>query len=65
MVHDIPGFKSWVQTTWLPYTQRVPESVREQFLQQVIDEYLNRHPPDDEGMTHLGMLRLEIEASKP
>ena len=65
MVHDIPGFKSWVRTTWLPYTQRVPESERDNFLQQAIDEYLHRHPPDDDGMTHLGMLRLEVEASKP
>ncbi len=65
MVHDVPGFNSWVRTTWIPYTQRVPESERDKFLQQAIDEYLHRHPPDDDGMTHLGMLRLEVEASKP
>ena len=65
MVHDIPGFKSWVRTTWLPYTQRIPESERDKFLQQAIDEYLHCHPPDEDGMTHLSMLRLEVEASKP
>lgn len=65
MIHDLPGFKSWVRTTWIPYTQRVPENERNKFLQQAIDEYLHRHPPDDDGMTHLGMLRLEVEASKP
>ncbi len=65
MIHEPDGFKSWVRTTWLPYTQRVPESKRDVFLQQAIDEYLHRHPLDDHGMTHLGMLRLEVEAFKP
>ena len=56
------GFAAWFRTTWLPYTQRVPEDRREAFVTAVTDRYLAKHPPDDAGTVHVRMVRLEIEA---
>ena len=57
-------FAAWFRTTWLPYTQRVPEDLREEFIAGVVDRYLAKHPPDAEGRVHVRMVRLEIDAVK-
>lgn len=65
MVFATPeNFAGWLRTTWLPYTQRVPESAREEFVAAVIARYLDRHPLDDAGRVHVRMVRLEIDAVK-
>jgi trans-aconitate 2-methyltransferase len=56
------GFATWLRTTWLPYTQRVPESLREEFIAAVAQRYLARHPIDAKGFVHVRMVRLEIDA---
>ena len=58
------GFAAWLRTTWLPYIQRVPEDVREEFIGAVTDRYVARHPLDAEGRVHVKMVRLEIDAVK-
>ncbi|HEX5398798.1 MAG TPA: methyltransferase domain-containing protein [Verrucomicrobiae bacterium] len=58
------GFATWLRTTWLPYVQRVPENVREEFIAAVRDRYIAKHPPDAEGKVHVRMVRLEIDAVK-
>lgn len=58
------GFATWLHTTWLPYIQRVPQSVREEFIQAVTDRYVAKHPPDAKDMVHVRMVRLEIDAVK-
>ncbi len=58
------GFATWLRTTWLPYTQRVPEALREPFIAAVTDRYLAKHPPDAEGLVHVRMVRLEIAATR-
>lgn len=58
------GFATWLRTTWLPYTQRVPENLREEFIAAVTARYLARHPADKAGQVHVRMVRLEIEAEK-
>jgi trans-aconitate methyltransferase len=58
------GFTAWLRTTWLPYTQRVPENTREEFIAAVTDHYVAKHPPDDDGRVHVRMVRLEIDAVK-
>ena len=66
MVHaDRHGFAGWVRTTWLPYTERVPQSLREQFIEELVSEYLARHPADARGAVHTDMQRLEFVALKP
>jgi trans-aconitate methyltransferase len=56
------GLAAWLRTTWLPYTQRVPEARREEFIAAVVARYVTRHPPDPDGRIHIGMVRLEIDA---
>jgi trans-aconitate methyltransferase len=58
------GLAGWLRTTWLPYTQQVPETKREGFIQALVERYLQRHPVDEQGFIHVQMLRLEIEAKK-
>jgi trans-aconitate methyltransferase len=58
------GLATWVRTTWLPYTQRVPEDLREEFIAAVVQRYVAKHPPDAEGLVHVRMVRLEIAAMR-
>jgi trans-aconitate methyltransferase len=58
------GFAAWLRTTWLPYTQRVPEPLREEFIAAVTGRYVAKHPLDDAGRVHVRMMRLEIDAVK-
>jgi trans-aconitate 2-methyltransferase len=55
-------FAAWFRTTWLPYTQRVPENLRDDFVAAVTDRYVARHPLDDAGQVYVRMVRLEIDA---
>jgi trans-aconitate methyltransferase len=65
-VHDDrTAFEGWIRTTWLPYTQQVPEEKRNIFIAHLAAEYLNKHPVDESGRVHVGMVRLEVEAYKP
>ena len=65
MVHTRDKFTAWIRTTWIRHAQRVPEDLREQFVEEFVDRYLERCPPDSEGLVHTQMARLEIEATKP
>jgi trans-aconitate methyltransferase len=58
------GFATWLRTTWIPYVQRVPENLREEFIAAVTSRYLAKHPPDADGKVHVKMVRLEIDAIK-
>ena len=58
------SFATWLRTTWIPYVQRVPEAVREEFIAAVTRRYVAKHPPDAENRVHVRMVRLEIDAIK-
>ena len=58
------GLATWLRTTWLPYVQRVPEPLREEFIAAVARRYLAKHPPDADGNAQVRMVRLEIDAEK-
>jgi trans-aconitate methyltransferase len=58
------GFTTWLRTTWIPYAQRVPEDLREEFIAAVTRRYVAKHPPDAEQKVHVKMVRLEIDAVK-
>ncbi|MBN2099503.1 MAG: methyltransferase domain-containing protein [Dehalococcoidia bacterium] len=65
MVHEGAGaFAAWIRTTWLPYTQRVPESLREAFIREIVSTHARIRPPDGNGSIHFTMVRLEVEAEK-
>ena len=59
------GLAGWVRTTWLPFTECVPIEHRGDFVEEIASRYLKRCPADGEGIVHLGMMRLEVEAKKP
>ncbi len=65
MVHGgADALAAWLRTTWLPYTQRVPESLREEFIREIVVAHARIRPPDADGSVHFTMVRLEVEATK-
>jgi len=59
------GLAGYVRTTaGLPYIQRLPEDMKQKFINEVVEWYVEVHPPDSEGFIHLLMMRLEVEAEK-
>jgi len=58
------GLEGWVRTTWHPYLNLVPENLKNVFVTELVDRYLEQHPVDSDGCTHVDMMRLEVEAAK-
>ena len=56
------GLAGWIRTTWLPYTERVPNELRETFIAEIVNSYVLKHPVDCDGLVHVKMVRLEVEA---
>jgi trans-aconitate 2-methyltransferase len=59
------GLAGWVRTTWLPFTERIPVELRPKFVELIVKRYLEQHPADSEGVVHVAMMRIEVEAHKP
>lgn len=63
MVHGSQDeFAAWLRTTWLPYTERVPEPYREEFIRGVVMAHARVKPPEADGSIHFTMVRLEVDA---
>jgi trans-aconitate 2-methyltransferase len=60
----IDGLKAWIRTTWLPYTQRIPKKLQEDFVDEIVGRYLKNNPLNDGGLVRVDMMRLEVEAIK-
>ncbi len=58
------GLAGWGRTTWLPYLTRVPKAQRDEFMEEILSEYLAAHPLDAQGKAHVAMVRLEVAAVK-
>ena len=58
------GLAGWIRTTWMTFTKSIPEDKREDFITQFVDLYLAEHPLDSQGLTHVSMVRLEVDAYK-
>lgn len=56
------GLAGWMRTTWHPVLERVPEDLREEFIAELIDDFLMANPLDKNGDAHVQMVRLEVEA---
>ena len=66
MVHRTTGdLAGWIATTWLPWLEQVPLRGREAFVQEIVDQYVRKHPADRHGAIRVGMVRLEAEAVRP
>ena len=64
MVHDgKEALNGWVRSVFIPYTECLPEALREDFVGEVANNYIERDPPDENGRVHVQMVRLEIEAT--
>ena len=61
---DSRGLASWMESTWLPYLERIPGELRSVFISEMVESYITAHPPDRGGRIHLAMIRLEVEAEK-
>jgi trans-aconitate methyltransferase len=59
------GLEGWVRTTWMPYTERVPQEMRELFVAELVDLYLASHPQEAGGNVGVDMVRLEVDALRP
>lgn len=59
------GLAGWVRSTWLPFTQQVPADLREPFISELVDRYIKEYGLDADGMVHVEMIRLEVEAVRP
>lgn len=59
------GLAGWIRTTWLPFTDRLPEDLKAKFVKEIVDRYVKGHPEDEAGVVHVCMIRIEVEAHKP
>lgn len=64
MPYMLKGLSGWIRTTRLPHTQRLPEELREEFINELADRYIKKYPLDRDGLVHIAMVRLEVEAEK-
>jgi trans-aconitate 2-methyltransferase len=58
------GLEGWIRTTWLPYTGRIPEAMRHEFIEEVATHYLANVPLTADGKAHIAMVMIEVEAEK-
>lgn len=58
------GLEGWIRTTWLPYTGRIPEVMKNEFIDEVATNYLAIVPLTADGKAHIAMVRIEVEAEK-
>lgn len=66
MVHEgQAGLEGFLSTTWLPYTERLPEGLRQDFVSEIARRYIGLYPLDEMGKVHVKMIRLEVEAERP
>lgn len=65
IIHDSPdALLAWLEKVFIPYLEHIPEAKRRHFLNDLIEKYIEQHPVDEHGRTHLQMVRLEVEANK-
>ncbi len=65
MVHQgQASLEGIIRNTWLPYTERLPEDLRPEFISELARRYIERFPPDGSGAVHVQMMRLEVVAER-
>lgn len=61
---SVDDFAEWIRTTWLLYTKRIPDALHEEFIDEIVKNYLKSIPADTGGVVHVKMVRLEIDTVK-
>ncbi len=54
----------WIRTVWRPFTERVPPSLRDTFINEIAERYLAAYPADSTGSVQVKMIGLEVQATK-
>jgi len=58
------GLFAWVETTWLPYTHRVPAAKRNTFINQAVGNFIKATKQVGNSVIKMPMMRLQVEAVK-
>ena len=58
------GLAGWIRTTWLPFTELMPEPLRNPFINEIAERYIAAYPMDKKGLVHVKVVRLEVQATK-
>ena len=58
------GLTGWIKTTWLPYIHAIPEEQREEFINDLCNEFVKNFPADRDGFYHANAKRLIVQAKK-
>jgi trans-aconitate methyltransferase/RimJ/RimL family protein N-acetyltransferase len=61
---DVTALKGWLRTTWMTYTERIPESERVELVQEWAARVAEGCTLADDGALMMPMVNLEIEADK-
>ena len=61
--NNIDQFKGWIRTQWLPYVARIPEHNREEYIDMVVDKFIETYPAGESRIV-VKRQRLEYEAVK-
>jgi trans-aconitate 2-methyltransferase len=56
------GLVGWLESTWMPYLERLDPGDRPAFIEEVVSSYCEAWPPAEDGIVHVAMMRLEVDA---
>jgi trans-aconitate 2-methyltransferase len=58
------GLVDWIRTKWPPFAERIPVNLRDSFITEIVDRYIAAYPLDENGITRVKMMCLEVQATK-
>lgn len=65
MIHEnVNGLAGWIRTTWHPFLNRVPHNLRVEFINDIVNDFLEIYPLDLNGRSNIKMVRLQVQAHK-
>jgi hypothetical protein len=64
ILHGRAGPEGFILATWLSVIECIPEETRFQFINEIVDKYMERRPLED-GMAKVGMSVLTVAARRP
>ncbi len=59
------GWNAWIRTAWPGYVSRIPAELQAAFIDDLGDRYFALRPIGPDGLAHVRMIRLEVDAGKP
>jgi trans-aconitate 2-methyltransferase len=59
------GWNAWIRSAWPGYINRVPAELRPSLIEDLGERYFALRPIGPDGLAHVRMVRLEVDASRP